>query len=239
VPVSEIIGSVSPCGAGFAHPNICCGGGACVAHPAAPFGPCASDSLIFPDRRQCCPLDGAGTCVDTGTDGAAADAGAAGRCSLPCGPEGRPSDDPTFPACGNVLVSGIPCSYCCSGGSCTSDVCRGCPPIMPDGGVCDCGFPECGACPSGWGVAAAQVDLCCASAIRCFSQSSEVRAPAGGGMSGGPNGCESVNFAGGHLYDVKCDVRASSCTCSFDSTTTMQFDSALGDCSLARCGFSI
>jgi hypothetical protein len=235
VLASEIIGPVPPCGAGFAHPNVCCRDGACVAHPGAPFAACPADALILPDRRRCCALGGAGACVDAPIDDAGVDVGEVGRCSLPCGPEGRPSDVAPLLVCGN-LGPALECTYCCSGFECALSVCH-CP-LLPDGGVCECNTPKCGACPSGWGAFAAQVDLCCADATRCFSQSTVVRAPEGGGTIFGPDGGESSWFAGGHLYDAKSDLTASTCTCSLDGTTTMQFDLAKGQCDIAGCGFS-
>ena len=48
VLASEIIGPVPACADGFAHPNVCCRQGACVAHPDAPFATCAPGALLFP-----------------------------------------------------------------------------------------------------------------------------------------------------------------------------------------------
>jgi hypothetical protein len=234
VPVAEIIGPVSACGAGFAHPNVCCRQGACLEHPRAPFTRCDVTELVFPDRRQCCPLGGVGACVDASNGDAGVDAAVSGPCSLPCGPEGTPSDDATFPVCENMLAQGFECFYCCSGGSCSSNVCRG--PMALDGGVVACNTPACDPCPASWAASAPQVDLCCADATRCFSQSIEVEAPEGSGMSAGPGACDSVAFAGGHLFEAKCDFAASTCTCTIDGATTATLELAQHSCDLASCG---
>jgi len=231
VATADIIGPVPQCAAGSAHPNVCCRDGTCVTSTAAPFQACPTGDLLFPDRRRCCPLAG-GDCVDAAVGGAAGVTGSSSGCSLPCGPEGHA---PPTANCGiapgpNPTVS---CDYCCSGLGCYNNVCP-CPMSVSP---CNCGI-TCAACPSGWSTPAAQVDLCCESPTRCFSQSAQVQAPEGSGTISGPDGCEAASSAGGQLYDVKCDAKTSSCTCALDGTMTKQYAFANGaGCSLQMCGF--
>jgi hypothetical protein len=231
VLASEIIGPVPACADGFAHPNVCCRQGACVAHPDAPFATCAPGALLFPDRRRCCPLEG-GACIDA----LISDAASSSQCALPCGPEGQPaSAAPVSPVCGNGPVPGVGCEYCCSGDGCPTDICNG--PASPDGGVggVECRIPSCGACAAGWDVPAEQVDLCCASPTRCFSQSAEVLAPVGVGTLTSPDACHSSQFAAGHFYDLTCESSTSSCVCSSDGTITMRLPFT-NDCNVRTCG---
>jgi hypothetical protein len=231
VLASEIIGPVPACADGFAHPNVCCRQGACVAHPGVPFAACTAGALLFPDRRRCCPLQG-GACVDA----AIADAGSSSLCSLPCGPEGQTAPGAlSMPVCG-APASDVGCEYCCSGDGCPSNICNG-GPASPDGGVGSggCQITACGACAAGWDVAAAQVDLCCASPTRCFSQSTEVIAPEGGGTLTSPDSCHSSQFSGGHLYDLTCMSITSSCVCSADGRVTMHLPFT-NDCRIGSCG---
>ena len=235
VAASELIGAVAPCAAGSAHPNVCCHEGVCMASPTDPFGVCAAGELLFPDRRRCCPLAG-GDCVDAPVGDGGTNTIPSASCSLPCGPEGH-APPATDSVCGPGPVPtkiASSCEYCCSGLGCSTDICS-CPIV--DGPSCQCG-PACDSCPSGWSAPAPQVDLCCASSTRCFSQSVYVQAPGGMGTFSGPDGCESTALGGGQIYDLKCDAKTSSCTCSFDGTATKQFVFQSGaTCDIQSCGF--
>jgi len=238
VVVSDLIGPVAPCGAGFAHPNVCCRDGACLTGGGDPFAACSADALTFPDRHRCCPLDG-GSCVDAPTGAGGGDAAVVGGCSLPCGPEGKPSTDSGIPPCGNGATSNGTCAYCCMGPNCPTNLCT-CAQVTPGGSAC-CRLPQCHACPSAWGAAGVQADLCCASPSRCFSQSTEVLAPEGGGSLGGPGGCESVEYGNGHLHAITCDANTASCLCSIDGTTIEQIENSIvngnGNCDVQTCAF--
>jgi hypothetical protein len=229
VAASAIIGVVPPCVAGSAHPNVCCRDGVCTASLAEPFDMCPAGALLFPDRRRCCPLAG-GDCVDAPLGDGGTDPIPGSSCTLPCGPESHAPAAPDL-VCGTGPLTAS-CDYCCSGLGCVTDICH-CPVLS----TCQCG-PACDSCPAGWSAPAPQVDLCCASPTHCFSQSVNVQAPEGGGTFIGPDGCESTAMAGGQLYDLKCDAKTSSCTCSFDGTTTKQFAFASGGaCDIRSCGF--
>jgi hypothetical protein len=241
VSMFVLIGGVAPCAAGYAHPSACCQRGACLEDQNAPFSACDEHSLTFPDRRTCCSLSDGKNCVavPNADADASAEAAAPAACSLPCGPEGYPAGETQFLACSNP-PSAIDCVYCCTGLGCPSDVCN-CPAEPP----CSCNTPSCTACPDGWqGAEGNQVDLCCRAGstggTECFSQSAEVRAPAeGSSMTSGPNGCDAYKSAGGHFYEVSCDVTMTpTCTCSMDGTMTQPL--ASGDkvgCSFSLCGF--
>jgi len=63
-----VSGAVTACGAGYAHPNVCCTAGpeaaaACGNYPSAPFHQCDTGSTTYPDPRSCCPLDANGNCI--------------------------------------------------------------------------------------------------------------------------------------------------------------------------------
>ena len=242
VQLVDVLGAVASCGPGSEHPNICCRGGGCVAHPGAPFAACDADSLTFPDRAHCCPLDAAGACVAV-APGSSPDAATVSlpshQCALPCGPEGIPATPSLgFAVCSSSLDS-EPCEYCCSGQGCTSNVCH-CPELGPDGGVCDCNAPTCGTCPAGWQPAPSQVDLCCRAGGReCFSQSAEVLdRSGGGGRSSGPGACDLYAYKDGHVYDAACDESATPpCRCTLDDATTKTFASFDQGCDFGACGF--
>jgi hypothetical protein len=234
--IADLVGPVVACGGGRAHPNVCCRGGACRAQPDAPFAACAAGTLTFPDRRRCCALGTPADCVDQAPSDAGSAGPAFGACSLPCGPEGRPADGDTFPACFNEPTT-VACEYCCAGLGCTANICH-CPASPTP---CACDTPACAACPDGWSAVVPQVDLCCREgAHECFSQSTFVRAPAeGGGTFSGPDRCEKYESSNGHVYDAQCDKKVTpACTCSLDGTTTMTFDFGDGACEFATCGFS-
>ncbi len=60
-------GNVPSCGAGDAHPNVCCDAGAgkagtCGVFLGAPFQPCDSGWTTYPDPRSCCALDDPQNC---------------------------------------------------------------------------------------------------------------------------------------------------------------------------------
>jgi hypothetical protein len=230
VTVSAVEGAVAPCQAGFAHPNVCCKAGSCLERSNAPFGLCDGDSLTFPDRARCCPLDGTGSCVAAAP--ADVDAGVLLQaCALPCGPEGHSPNGSSFPACGNTS-STIPCEFCCSGSGCASNVCN-----CPASGPCACNTPVCGACPDGWQAVAPQVDLCCrgdgSGARQCFSQSVAVSFVEGFASLSGPAGCDTYQAMAGHVREISCDAaKPPKCTCSVDGVSS---PAAASSCDLASC----
>jgi len=185
VSVSDIQGAVVPCGAGYAHPTVCCSAGPgqsvmCVGTPADAFRACDEGAFAYPDNRLCCPLDGRTDCIEGSSSSAD---GSTGTCSYPCAPGGYPPSKLAAPG-GTPLCTtdtysdpAQDCYYCCldlpaTGSSCTSNMCT-CPGSNPG---CTCG-PTCGSCPSGWAAPReGQLDLCCQTTQggtqqECFSQS--------------------------------------------------------------------
>lgn len=169
VSLGDISGTATPCGAGSAHPNVCCEAGpnqasACVAYPNAPFTQCADGSTTYPDPRTCCPLDGHGACaapppqtLPLGDAGP----GSGGACVYPC-PVGWYSPDPNAgpgPAGssgssgGNGGLVGVTCcetnpdgsGQCMGGGSAGSGCACACPSCDSDGSCPPC--PPCN-CPA-------------------------------------------------------------------------------------------
>jgi hypothetical protein len=203
VGVETLTTSVSPCPAGYGHPNVCCwtpssGTSApatmplCFEYEGLPFQECGCGALTFPDPRACCPLDARSACIATPVlDDASQEAGDAAPpgsadggagCYLPCGPGGYfpPTDIASTPACSAVPqdADGGSCFYCCSNSrGCISNFC-GCNLVGPDAQPCRCG-PQCDACPDGWQTPAGTPDLCCrsdAGSTQCFSQANQILA---------------------------------------------------------------
>jgi len=203
-PVEEVVeistNQVVPwCGAGAAHPNVCCEPAAyespkCVERPGEPFRPCDPGWLTFPDTRTCCSLDGGTTCTQTaGEGGVASDGSSTGACFFPCGPGGYlpnfppPGSDagtdsgfsdalvvPQQPNCTDPSADPYDCYACCSG--VPAEICDA---IVGSGGLPPyCSDP----CPEGWQVpSGGQIDVCCRAsdggAPQCFSRANVI-APA-------------------------------------------------------------
>lgn len=254
VEVSTLKGSVSPCGAGFAHPNVCCASGPrqgtlCTENKAAPFLPCGRTSLTFPDPATCCPLDSDGACVRSAAD-AGVGSGLA-SCYFPCGPGAYsviedPGSVGPASACTDVGETNLPCDYCCWGAglntSCSSNQCF-CSPSGP----CRCG-PQCSACPPGWRAASGVPDLCCRTAaatgtLECFSQADEIQPLLTSGCSGGgqTHTCECFEYTGdGNYYELSCGpADAPGCSCNVNGKkirTLATFECAVSSYA-TLCGF--
>ncbi len=235
IAVSAIVGAVPMCEPDFAHPNVCCRVGGCIEHPNEPFAPCDDSWLTFPNRGRCCPLDGMASCIDVPVVDGGTGTGP-GVCSLPCGPEGHSSSGTNFATCGNT-TSQLPCVYCCSGSGCTANECN-CPAAGPGSPPCACNTLSCGACPDGWQVPAAQVDLCCRTgdggSAECFSQSVAVSFVEGFSSSSGPSGCDEYRAMGGHVSEITCSAtKTPACMCTVDGVMTAP---AANGCDLSSCG---
>jgi hypothetical protein len=144
VNVSVLTGVVAACASGTAHPNVCCSpmqlGSTCVEYPDQPFLACAPPaiSIIYPDPRVCCPLDGNGACSPPPSTAQAGQNG----CYEPCGPGGEYVASP----------DAGPDGQCCYGGGFpplgAPSMPLDCPPNTCDGGACS--TPQCGPCPNDW-----------------------------------------------------------------------------------------
>jgi len=250
IDVSTLNGVVPICQSGYAHANVCCVSGprqptVCLERLASPFQSCAQGSMTFPDPRNCCPINGAGPCIEPAET---SDASAAGPCSFPCAPvayspEKLPSDSPVplsaLQSCSNP-GSGDTCLSCCYGGlgECVTYPCT-----CPATGPCACGAP-CDSCPSGWQPPMpGRLDLCCRTTedagAQCFSQADSINSPSGGSY-GSPTTCEYDGpGSDGHYYDAWCDPsQTPACTCAIDGRTTRTMSNV--DCRvlfISLCGF--
>jgi hypothetical protein len=247
VSASDVSGTVTPCNAGSAHPNVCCSAGpnqasSCVVYPQAPFTQCESGTMTYPDPRSCCPLDGNGNCaapppppLDAGTS-----SGGGSGCDYVC-PPGWYLDSASDGCCQTNSDGSSQCYG--SGGTGTSG--GGCACACdPDTGVCPpCNCPEqpapaCPSCPPGWQTPqGGDPALCCTTDsngdIECFSQagppggstisSVDAGAPSSGSCSvsassdGAIGPCSCEEQTNGHTYDVSCDPAANVCSCTVDN----------------------
>jgi hypothetical protein len=234
VAPSEVSGTVPPCAAGAAHPNVCCTAGpnqasSCVTYPGAPFTQCDSSTTTYPDPRSCCPLDGSGGCAAPPPSGGSSGSGSSSggsTCSYACppgmySPAGSSGDtccvtDPSgATACSGSGVangSGPNCSGTCSCPACEPDS-GACPPCDCPPTPCPTPTPTCGVCPPGWQTPQGQPDLCCAAdpsgAIECFSQALPPGQGPGetdGGSSTGPSsgGCSASASTDGAIGPCGC-----------------------------------
>jgi len=161
VAPSDVSGSVPPCDAGAAHPNVCCTAGpdqapSCVVYPGAPFTQCDSSATTYPDPRSCCPIDGSGGCSapppSNGSGGSASSSSGGGSstgggCNYAC-PPGMyaPAGSPDGTCCVTDGNGATACSGFASGGGSSSSSgggsnggCAGscsCPACEPDSGAC-------------------------------------------------------------------------------------------------------
>jgi hypothetical protein len=193
VAFNEFSGDVAVCGAGAAHPNICCQASlteapACFV-AASPFAPCPASWLTYPDATRCCSLDGDNVCVpatvgdggvdgggdagddgdidaaivDSGTDDAGVDAGPIQACYEPCAP-GNWLDTDGNCCWGRGTV--VQCSMRdrCSG---SADACKK---------ILGAHSTACATCPTGWSPTVGQTALCCRTtpAAQCFSQAKTI-----------------------------------------------------------------
>src|SRR5258706_744794 len=60
---NAVTGTVPACGAGMAHPNVCCHAAlgspsTCGVYADAPFHACDEGWKTYPDPRSCCDLNG-------------------------------------------------------------------------------------------------------------------------------------------------------------------------------------
>jgi hypothetical protein len=194
--VSESILSrpVFACGAGLAHPNVCCSAtpgeaSACLAYPDAPFQPCNDGQQTFPDPRSCCPLDGTGACsppaADAGPGSGGGGSGGGYACTYPCPPNFAPSGGACCPVATQGATSNGACIAYAVAPACPPTPACDCPAESADGGVatCECDIaapcttppaPQCEPCPDGWQVPEGEPGLCCqenaSGIIACFSQ---------------------------------------------------------------------
>ena len=241
VAPSQVSGTVSPCAAGAAHPNVCCTAGpsqasSCVTYPSAPFTACDSSSITYPDPRSCCPLDGSGACAapppSDGFGGGDAGIVVGGGCSYACPPGMYAPAGSTGDTCCITDSSGA--TACSGGGPACSGTCE-CPACAPDSGECPpCDCPpspcptpspaSCGACPAGWQSPAGQPDLCCTTdangVIECFSQAlppGQSSATLDAGSSTGPGvpiGCSGTGGPDGGVGPCGCQEQANGHTYS-------------------------
>jgi hypothetical protein len=234
VSASDVSGTITPCDANAAHPNVCCGNPgpdpSCVTYPDRPFTPCDSNATTYPDPRSCCPFDG-------------------GRCTAPA-----PIPlDAGFAVSGSGIIS--PGGYVASCTTCPPTGCYTCPPgyySMPniaDGVACclnDVSAAEgcvgvgaplwCPMCPSGWPMQGNVGDICCrtdpSGASECFSQAAsrpatdvdggavpdaDVPEPYGIGCYTATAGSGCVEEVSGHYYAVNCDSSTNLCSCIVDT----------------------
>jgi hypothetical protein len=176
-----VLSTVSQCATGYAHPNICCEPGpgispGCQETAGAPFTPCATGWLTFPDTTTCCAVDTPSDCVsplDASSLATVSDSGDV-DCYFACGaggylPSALPAGSTSIgfaPDCTDV-DSGA-CFYCCTGANAAFCTSGGGPAPL-----------SCSACPSDWSVPqGGQIDLCCriagGASKECFSQASSI-----------------------------------------------------------------
>jgi hypothetical protein len=266
VSPSDVSGTVTPCDANAAHPNVCCTSGAgeqaaCLVYPDAPFTPCASGATTYPDPRSCCPLDGSGSCSAPPPVVGIPSGG--GACSYACPPGSYAPPDASY-------------GECCQTDSTGATACSGPSSPLPT--------PTCPSCPPAWQVPQGDPAQCCTTdpngIIECFSQASPPQQPpvdagppvvdagspavdagsppppppidAGAGSptcsgatapDGGLGPCECHEQANGHTYVVGCDPTSNLCICTVDNgSPTTTFPDNGNTCSDATalftsCGF--
>lgn len=182
VPLAVVSGprSVVACASGYAHPNVCCQAGpteatVCTEVPSDPFSACDPHlALTFPDPRNCCPLDGEGSCLDVATDAATPTTPVSCESSCVVGQFPPP---PSWPIQNCADDSSPGCSLCCNSAGCAAIGVCSCTASSPEGStptVCGCeSTPSCGTCPGGWQTRSGIPELCCrtTAANQCFSQS--------------------------------------------------------------------
>ena len=208
-------GNVPSCGAGDAHPNVCCEAGAgkagtCGVYLGAPFQPCDTGWTTYPDPRSCCALDDPQNCVAPPPTPPPPPPGV---CGYACEPGWYPIQNGCCQSTSNG--DGV-CYGWASGGSDggTPDggvvvgdggieppaFDAGCAPSIDGGPSCDptpppplpqppCDF----ACPSGWQHPTGTPDVCCRDVggqIECFSQAT---GPSQGGGTSPDGGTTSTD----------------------------------------------
>lgn len=227
VPIAALSGSVPECGAGYAHPNVCCESPAalatqCTESLVTPFTPCdPTVALTFPDPRTCCSLDGKVSCVAADAGGGGGGTTASG-CQLPCSVGLAPPS--TEPNCALThQLAG--CTLCCTLDTCTLYGECSCPAEPADAAPCDCpGLASCNPCVAGWQAPGGVPDLCCrttdAGATECFSQADFIGPlvpnPPVGDYT--PTGCDLfARTSAGDSQEADCDsTRIPACTCTLD-----------------------
>lgn len=210
VDPGSVGGNVPSCGAGDAHPNVCCEAGAgkagtCGVYLGAPFQPCDSGWTTYPDPRSCCALDDPQNCVAPPPTPPPPPPGV---CGYACEPGWYPIQNGCCQSTSNGdgvcygWASGGSDGGAPDGGVVVGDggieppsIDAGCAPSIDGGPSCDPTPPEplpqptCDfACPSGWQHPTGTPDVCCRDVggqIECFSQAT---GPSQGGSSGGDGG---------------------------------------------------
>jgi hypothetical protein len=226
VDVHQLYGTeVLPCAAGYEHPNICCLGApykatVCTEDLTHPFGVCEPGQTAFPDPNACCVLDSKTPCLQpSGVD----PTGQRANCANPCWPGGYPdATNPDIYCWFGIGISMYPKEPPCIG-MCTEPFSR-------------CSTP----CPAGWSVpAGGQIDLCCQTdsdgETICFSQTSVIASPSGGGGISDANGCKFEEFVDdGNSYVMTCDFTVSNdCPCLVNGVVTK----TIAGCDFGNCGF--
>ena len=190
VDPATVAGNVTACGAGEAHPNVCCHAGPntpsqCGTYNGEPFHPCDDGWKTYPDPRSCCDLGDPTKCAAPPPSPPPPP----GSCGYLCPPGWYPiggggccrtTDDGGGGECyapanstdgGTGFADGGPTSI--DGGACAppdSGSDAGCSePPMPPPGPWDAGPPQpppppppCDVqCPPGWQQASGSPDVCC------------------------------------------------------------------------------
>ncbi|HXX70481.1 MAG TPA: hypothetical protein VEK07_25085 [Polyangiaceae bacterium] len=168
VDPSQLATAPAPCAEGAAHPNACCdadprGDGQCGEYPGAPFHPCATGWLTYPDPRSCCALADPSQCSAPPAQGVAV---RSGTCLYGCPPGSYPTEPITISsgACCSSSGTGV----ACFGWGVASPTAAGIPAGASDVSFSGSSEPApllnsyCDVpCPSGWQAQAMAPDVCC------------------------------------------------------------------------------
>jgi len=232
---------VTPCAAGYAHPNICCRGApyeatTCTKDSTHPFDVCATGLYAYPDPSACCLLADKNACTGPSGDASAMPESQGASCQNPCAPGAYPPSKISISPAG-VAVDDM---LCCFG---TGLACE--PKQPPCIGLCTEQQEWCGrACPSGWTVPVeGQVDACCQSDSSgrsfCFSQAEHIRSPGGGAAVSDPSGCVGDHLSDdGNSYVMICDYSATpSCKCLSNGIVTRSLSDDTKCLDYVACGF--